>query len=367
MIKSSLLFLTAAVVALVSWLAYLAIKPTPLTPIAWDAPANPGYTGQFQANDRLQLAAKLATHSRIGPESIAADSQGRIYTGVASGEILRANDHTSKFEVWATTGGRPLGLIFDAKDNLLVADAFLGLLRINQQAQLTVLSDNAAGIPIRYADDLAVAKNGDIYFTDASTKYSAAQYGGTLQSSILDLVEHGGHGRLLKYSAAKKETIELLTDLQFANGVALSEDESYLLVVETGMYRVLKYWITGENAGNHETILANLPGFPDNITTGKSGQYWIALPSTRSPLIDKFSAYPLLRRIMMSLPKSLHPKPIHYTHIIAIDGNGNILSNLQNTAGVMPVNSSVLETNCCLLLGSLTTNYVGIVDKERIQ
>ena len=36
--------------------------------------------------------------------------------------------------------------------------------------------------------------------------------------------------------------------LQFANGVVLSPDESYLLVAETGAYRITRLWLGGARA-----------------------------------------------------------------------------------------------------------------------
>lgn len=37
----------------------------------------------------------------------------------------------------------------------------------------------------------------------------------------------------------------LLKDLYFANGVALSKDESFVLVAETFQYRISRYWLKG--------------------------------------------------------------------------------------------------------------------------
>lgn len=47
--------------------------------------------------------------------------------------------------------------------------------------------------------------------------------------------------RLLKYDPQTKRNTVLIKNLSFANGVEISNDESFLLVAETGKYRVHKY------------------------------------------------------------------------------------------------------------------------------
>jgi len=76
-------------------------------------------------------------------------------------------------------------------------------------------------------NDLDVAADGTIYFTDASSKYSLVIF-------KADLLEHQGNGRLLAYDPKTKATRVVLGNLVFANGVAVSPDQSFLLVVETG-------------------------------------------------------------------------------------------------------------------------------------
>ena len=121
-----------------------------------------------------------------------------------------------------------------------------------------------------------MAADGKIYFSDASTKFGARESGGTYEASLLDINEHGGHGRLLVYDPASGKTKTLLTGLNFANGVAVSHDQQYVLVNETGSYRVIRYWIGGPGKGKSEPLIENLPAFPDNISTGLDGRFWIA-------------------------------------------------------------------------------------------
>lgn len=342
---------------------YTFFKPSLLEPVAWEASENMGYQGPFDGKQQFQLEQTLSVGG-TGPEAIASDSTGRLYTGLANGDLMRAERIGAPFERVGNTQGRPLGLVVDHNDHLYIADAYRGLLRFEEGHGVSVLADSVDGQPIVYADDLTVSQSGVVYFTDASTKFGAREYGGTFAASVLDLVEHGGHGRLLRYDPNASKVTVLIDGLQFANGLAIDPDERFLVLVETGNYRVLKYWLQGERSGEVEVLLENLPGFPDNVTQGIEGRFWVAFPSPRNPLMDSLAPYPALRKWVMNLPKLLHPKPIHYNHIVAIDENGDVQANLHNEDGVVPVNSSVLETSCCLLLGSLETDFIGVVPKN---
>ena len=216
---------------------YFAVWPVPIDPVAWESPPNSGYSGPFAQNERLRGIQVLPIGDNHGPEDIALDAQGRIYVSTHEGRIVRLQADGSNPENWVNTGGRPLGIEFDNNGNLIVADAFRGLLSISQDGSITELATVADGIPIRYANDVDVAANGKIYFSDASTKFGAKEWGGTYEASLLDLMEHGGHGRLLVFDTMNGKAKTLLDDLNFANGVAVSHDQSYVLVNETGNYK----------------------------------------------------------------------------------------------------------------------------------
>lgn len=56
-------------------------------------------------------------------------------------------------------------------------------------------------------------------------------------------------GKLLSYNPKTKEVHVLAKDFYYANGVALSADESYLVMVETDRIRTIKFWLKGEKVG----------------------------------------------------------------------------------------------------------------------
>ncbi|HET7874009.1 MAG TPA: SMP-30/gluconolactonase/LRE family protein [Methylomirabilota bacterium] len=344
---------------------YVLLWPVPVDPVAWQAPPSPGYVGPFAPNTRLGAIETLPIGDNHGPEDVVLDGQGRIYAATHEGRIVRLEPDGSRPENWVTTGGRPLGIRVDRDGNVIVADAFRGLLKITPDRQLTVLAAEAGGKPILYANGVDVAADGRIYFSDASTKFGARQWGGTYGASLLDILEHGGHGRLLVYDPVSGKATTLLGGLNFANGVAVGHDQTYVLVAETGSYRVLRYWIAGPRRGRTEVLIDNLPGFPDNLSTGLDGRFWVALISPRNTLVDRLADKPFLRRAVQRLPGFLRPKAVSYGHVVAFDGWGRALASLQDPEGRYRLNTAVVETKDFLYIGSLVMPALGRLPKGK--
>jgi len=341
-----------ACVLLIAGAAYLAITPSPIDPLPWDAPAAPPLTGVLEPNDTLMKAELLAQGQIHGPEDTAVDAQGRVYAGLHDGRVVRIGTD-GRLETFADTGGRPLGMDFDAQGNLIVADAYKGLLSIDPQGRIAVLTTEADGVPFRFTDDLDIASDGRIYFTDASAKFRQPDY-------LLDLLEARPHGRLLRYDPASGKTETLLSDLYFANGVALSQNEDFVLVNETYRYRIQRYWLKGAKAGSHEVFIDNLPGLPDNLQGDRAGTFWVALPSPRKADADFLHRHPWLKAQLAKLPRALWPKATPYGLVIALDENGRIIRSLHDTSGAhLRMVTSVKPVGDYLYLGSLDNDRIG--------
>lgn len=348
--RRAALFAGLAVAGLV---AYLLAWPVPVDPVAWDPPGNRGFTGPFAVNHRLADLERLSLGDLHGAEDVALDAEGRIYAATLEGWIVRLQPDGSDPQPWAETGGRPLGIDFAPDGRLIVADAYRGLLAISPAGAVTVLAEAADGIPIRYADDVDVAADGRVFFSDASTKFGAARWGGTYPASLLDLMEHGPNGRFLVWDPDTRRATTLIDGLSFANGVAVSPDQSFVLVNETGEYRVLRYWLEGPRAGEWEPLVEELPGFPDNVSTGLDGRFWVALVSPRNALLDVMAGRPFVRKVVQRLPAFVRPRAVHYGHVFAVDARGRVTESLQDPAGAYPMVTGAVETPDHLYLGSL--------------
>lgn len=351
-------------ILLAALLLYLFLWPVPIEPVAWQAPVDAGLVDPFEANDRLRSARLVELGGRLGPEDVAGGPDGLIYTATSNGQILRFRQNGTGVEVFADVGGRPLGMEFDADGNLIVANAYAGLQRIQPDGNVAMLVDEFEGVHIDYANDVAIANDGTVFFSDASSKLGASQSGGTYEASLMDILEHGGHGRVFRFDPASGEISIVVDGLNFANGVAISEDQSFLLINETGSYRILRYWLSGSGAGTREVLLENLPGFPDNLNNGLNGRFWVGLVAPRNALIDNLADKPLLRKMVQRLPAFMRPEAQPSSHVIAISADGDVLMNLQDTDARLPALTGVYESADALWLSNLFGGHVGKLAKS---
>jgi sugar lactone lactonase YvrE len=358
--------LIAAFLAIVAaTAAYLAFWPVPVQAVAWDAPAVPGYVGPHAPNAKLAGLTLIPLGAESGPEHVVLGRDGKLYAAVASGKVLRMQPDGSGQEVVADTGGRVLGFDFDAEGRLIAADAIKGLLSVAPDGQVTVLADRVAGDPIRYADAVVVARDGRIYFSDASRRFAPAQWGGTFEAAVLDILEQAATSRILEYDPATRSTRVVVGGLSFANGVALSEDGQTLFVAETGRYRVWKVAVAaqdldaGSGSPQATVLLDNLPGYPDNLMRGADGRIWLGLSGPRSEKVDAMAGSPFLRELTLRLPRVLWPLPRPYGHVIAFDESGRIVADLQDPSGAYPQTTGVTETADRLYIQNLHLGVLG--------
>lgn len=334
-------------------LGYLLAWPVAIDPASWEPPAAPATdSGVHARNDRLAGVTRLAEGFGIGPEAVAFGSKGDMVTAYEDGRVVRFDADGSNPQVLANTRGRPLGLHVLEDGTVIVADAVEGLLRV-EDGYAYPLSVTAGGTPYRFVDDVVVNAAGTMaYFTDASSRFG-------INEVMADAFEHRPNGRLLAYDLTNDRLQVLADNLYFANGVTLGPDERYLLVTETTRYRVQRYWLKGERAGEIETFIDNLPGFPDNITFDGE-RFWLALYAPRDPMLDALLSRPFLRKVAFRLPEVLQPGPTRHAYVLALDAEGAVLADLQDIGddAFAPITSAIVHGDH-LYLGSLSANAIG--------
>jgi sugar lactone lactonase YvrE len=345
--------LRVLLILLVCALLYFLFWPVDITPGSWTPAPTPPLTGQYEQNSKLAPTQRLVIGMAYAPEDVAIDSEDRIYAGLDDGRIVRLQPDGTKPEVFVQTHGRPLGLAFDANGNLIVADAIKGLLSISRTGAITILSTEADGIPFLSTNDLDIARDGTIYFTDSSIKFSMREF-------KKDILESQPNGRLLAYDPASKQTRVVKNDLCFANGVAVSPDQSFVLINETGRYRIHRVWLSGPKQGSSDIFIENLPGFPDGISSNGGDKFWLALVTPRDATLDKLLPYPFLRKVVARLPAFLQPAPKRYSFVLGLDTNGKVVENLQDPSkDCFAEIANVLEHKGALYFGSIGERAVG--------
>jgi sugar lactone lactonase YvrE len=286
-----------------------------------------------------------------GPEDVVVDGEGRIYTGVDDGRILRLSPDGRRIDVIADTGGRPLGLELYGEDELLICDARAGLLVVPLAGGTpSVLATSALGLDFVFCNNAAVAADGTVYFTDSSRRFGIDNWRD-------DLIEQTAGGRLLRRSP--DGTIDLLRDgLQFANGVALAPDESFVAVAETGAFRVSRVWLSD---GRADVLADDLWGFPDNISTGTDGLIWITQASPRVAALDVARRLPPFLRVgIRALPTSLQPRPGREVGVLGVAADGTVSRSFRGEIPGFHMLVGVREWRGKLYFGSLEENAVAV-------
>lgn len=331
-------------------LGYLTLWPVPLTPEVYEPLKAPAFTGDFESNDAMAaLELVLLPDAAVGPEDLAVMPDGTVYTTDLAGKLYRIDGEVP--ELIEDLGGRPLGLKAGSDGALYIADSYRGILRWTGPGRLETLVSEVAGAPLIYANQLDIARDGTIYFSNSTDRFDPELLGGTKPTSVMTVWEQSNSGYVAR--RLPDGTVEKIADgFVYTNGVALSQAEDFLLINETGRARVHKLWLTGDKAGERELFLGNLPGYPDNLERQGDGTFWLAFASPRLPS-EKLMPYPFLRKVTWRLGDLVRPAPVHRGMVIQFDENGNILRNLQDPSGRFGVTTSALQVGAQFYVMSL--------------
>ena len=85
---------------------YLLFYPVSIDPTSWTPPPNPGFAGRFAPTSGFGVPER-SFPSIVGPEAMAWDAEGRLYTGLLDGRVIRIG-RDRRVETFVRTGGRPL-------------------------------------------------------------------------------------------------------------------------------------------------------------------------------------------------------------------------------------------------------------------
>jgi Ribose/xylose/arabinose/galactoside ABC-type transport systems, permease components len=320
----------------------------------------------FALNDRLSEVETIGLGVVEGPEDVVLDADDNLYTGTRHGTIVRflAPDYR-RSEVFARIGGHPLGLAFDKQGDLLTCVGGMGVYRVSPNGAVSLVTDetNRSWLSViddsrlRLPDDLDIAPDGRIFFSEATIRYEMADW-------VTDALEGRGNGRLICHDPRTGQTRTVLRGLIFPNGITMCRDGQSLLFAETWACRISRYWFDGPKKGTHEVFISNLPGYPDNINRGSKGTYWVALLGLRTSTFDLAMRKPGFRRRMarrIAADEWLFPN-VNRGCIVHISETGEVLDVLWDRDGKNhPSITSTCEHKGYLYLGGVSNNRIGRV------
>ena len=320
--------------------------------------------GRYALNNKLRDVTLIGLGRIEAPEDVILDREDNLYAGSRHGDIIRffAPDY-ERMEIFAHIGGQPLGMAFDREDNLYVCVGGMGLYRVTPQQKVERVTDETNrswssindDSRLRLADDLDIADDGRVFFSEATVRYEMDEW-------PVDGLEARGNGRIVCYDPRDNSTRTVLRDLKFPNGIAIASDGQSILFAETWGCCVKRYWFDGPKSGQVEMVIADLPGYPDNINLASDGNYWLALVGMRSPAYDLAMRMPGFRKRMASrLPVDewLFPN-INTGCVLKFSEAGEVLETLWDLGGDNhPMITSMREHKGHLYLGGISNNRIG--------
>ena len=257
------------------------------------------------------------------PEDVVVDTAGNIWTGVDDGRIVRISSDGQPTVV-GETGGRPLGLAVARDGRLLVCDSPRGLLAMDTDSgKFETLVEEVDGRHLQFCSNVTETPDGTIYFTESTSAFTYPHFKGAI-------MEARPRGSLFRRDA-DGTVLTVVPGLYFANGLTQTADGSALVFAETQGRRLSKYWLTGPQAGAVTTLVANLPGYPDNISTGADGRIWVALPPVNAAVEWLAPRAPALRKLLWKLPDRLQPQIKPEVGAVAFDpDSGEAIAGLHS-------------------------------------
>jgi len=330
-------------------------------PEVWTPPPLPAVDGTI-ASEAAPVTFSDRTLS--GPEDIAIDARGRLYTGTRDGIIWRLTSDGAT-ERFAEVGGRPLGLVFLPDGRLIVANHGRGLQQVTPDRTVSVLAAVAGGRPILFANDLDVSSGGIVYVSDSSWRYNTTTLGDESSSYLFpDMIDGGASGRVIAYDLAAGEARVILDGLYFPNGIALTADQRTLWIAESNRYRILALDLAGPSTP--AVIVDNLPGTPDNLNRAADGTMLLAYYD-RVAVLDRWVLPSgIARQVFARLPVGLfvnEEEPL-VGGILALDQMG---APLTVQTGLSPAPTTVVEHDGRWYLGALLgqpVRYIEAVERR---
>ena len=150
----------------------------------------------------------------------------------------------------------------------------------------------------------------------------------------------------------------VIANLAKPDADAIANDvETYLvdrgIEVETFRYRVRRYYLSGDKAGQSDIWVDRLPGFADGIKGDGSGRFYIAMGTLRRTHLEWIHHRPWIKEQLTKLPRGLWARPSHQATVLELDSDGQTTRRFDDPTGRWRMLSSVYVHKGDFYLGML--------------
>jgi gluconolactonase len=221
-------------------------------------------------------------------EQIASDctfTEGPVWTNRDGGSLLFSDMPGDTRRRWTKAGGVEVlahpsnkgnGLSYDLENRLLICEhATSSLIRIEADGSRTVLASHWQGKELNSPNDVIVASDGSIIFTDPP--YGRWPGFGVEREQELDFC---GVFRV----SPEGELSLLVDDFQKPNGLCFSPDEKTLWINDTDGGHIRRFSVGDDHALSGGEVIYQMEGFsldlgiPDGQKLDANGNLWVSGP-----------------------------------------------------------------------------------------
>jgi sugar lactone lactonase YvrE len=291
------------------------------------------------------------------PEDVVVDGNGQLWAGLIDGKIVRIDPNGGAPVVVAQIDNRPLGLHVARDGRLLICSSPGGLLVLDPATgTVEPLVPEVDGRALQFCSNVTELADGTIYFTESTSAF-------TYEHFLGPIFEARNRGSVFRRDP-DGTVLTVVAGLYFANGITPTADGSALVFAETQARRLSKYWLTGDEAGMVTPLAVNLPGSPDNLSTGADGRIWCAMVSPTNAAAEWLpKSPPALRKLLWRLPDGLQPKIKPIVGAVAFDpDSGEAVAGVRTELPRFGMVTGLVENGDKLWMGSIGFPAVAHVD-----
>lgn len=197
-------------------------------------------------------------------EGPASDAGGNVYFTDQPNDRIMVWSTKDELTTFMQPSGRSNGLYFDSKGNLWAcADERNELWRIDMDKNVSVILGTYNGKLLNGPNDLWIAKNGNLYFTDPFYKRSWWEHAAMPQEKQCVYLLSGDYQTLIRVDE----------DLVQPNGIIGSHDGKTLYVADIGDRKTWSYTINENGTLSNKRLFCEMGS--DGMTTDRKGNLYL--------------------------------------------------------------------------------------------
>lgn len=194
-----------------------------------------------------------------------------LFSDIPNDRVLRWDETDGSVSVFQSPSGYTNGHTLDRQGRLISCEqGARRVTRAEPDGSVTVLADRWDGKRLNSPNDVVVARDGSIWFTDPPYGITS-DYEGERAAAEID----GCH--VYRVDPATGAVTRVADDFERPNGLAFSPDESLLYIADTRRNHIRRFTVTDSGTLTGGEVFAEAPeGRFDGLRLDESGRVWAA-------------------------------------------------------------------------------------------